>query len=125
MPCKGCVRWLRGLGRHESQHCQAAENRFRLPLWSRCDRVHECTELIIHCWTSAEDNDSLSTSEGGQDDPKFKYAILRNAFLTADQLTYLFIIVFHIWSRRECVGFRPTSILGLRYWPSVVVVRRA
>ena len=39
---------LTGLGRYESRHCQASENRFRLPHWSRCGRVHLCTELIIH-----------------------------------------------------------------------------
>ena len=26
-------------------------------------------------------------------------------------------VFFHVLSRRECVGFRPTSICGLRYWP--------
>ena len=52
-------------------------------------------------------------------------AILRIAFSTADQLTYLFIIMFHIWSRLECAGLSPTSILGLCYLPSVVGVRRA
>ena len=49
---------------------------FVFPLRSRCDRVHVCTELIIHCWTSGENNGSLSTSESGQDVPKFRYAML-------------------------------------------------
>ena len=46
--------WLTVLGRHENRHRQASDNRFRLPLWSRCDRVHVCPELIIYCWTFGE-----------------------------------------------------------------------
>ena len=29
-------------------------------------------------------------------------------------------VVFHVWSRRDRVGFRPTSEFELRYWPSVL-----
>ena len=50
---------LTGFGRHESRHCQDSENRFRLPHWSRCDRVHVCAELIIHWSVTLRYSDGL------------------------------------------------------------------
>ena len=35
----------------------------------------------------------------------------------------LVLVVFYAWSRRGRVGFRPTSIFGLRSWPFVLGVR--
>ena len=35
----------------------------------------------------------------------------------------LVLLVFHAWSRRGRVGFRPTYIFGLRSWPFVLGVR--